>query len=75
MFNTRQNYHHSKLPPIGQVCKLPKDLDYDESKVITESYNLCDNILPYSIGIHLVNCRVLKNNRKITLSGFWLMDD
>lgn len=74
MFNSGQNIHHSKLPEIGKVCKLPKAIDPNETKIITESYNLCDNVLPYSKGIHLVNCRMLCNNKPITVSGFYLAD-
>jgi hypothetical protein len=74
MLNTKQNFHHSKLPELGTVVKLPKKLDPAQSKVIVESYPLCDNILPYSIGIHTVNVRALANNSRHKISGFWLID-
>jgi hypothetical protein len=36
---------------------------------IVESFPLCDNILPYSKGIHTVNVRRLDNGRSIKISG------
>lgn len=64
MFATRQNYHHSKLPALGEVVELPSG-----AKGIVESFPLCDNILPYSKGIHTVNVRRLDNGRSIKISG------
>lgn len=77
MFNTRQNFHHSKLPAIGEVFKMPEQLLRGQfnpkDKFITVSYNLCDNIRPYSIGIHLVNIRSLRTGKLHTISGFWVV--
>jgi len=77
MFNTRQNFHHSKLPKIGEVVRLPKELTkhMKPGKVIIESYPLCDNVLPWSIGIHTVNVRRLDNNSRLTISGFYLVEN
>lgn len=74
MLNTWQNFHHSKLPKLGEVVKLPKKIDPMQSKVIVESYPLCDNVRPYSFGIHTCNVRVLANNTVHRVSGFWLID-
>lgn len=74
MLTMRTNFHHSKIPPIGLVLKLPETLKEAGRKVIVESYNLCDNVRPYSIGIHLANVRFLDNGEQATISGFWLVD-
>lgn len=76
--NIRQNYHHSKLPKLGTIGKHPaqsKNTPELNGNWIVESYNLCDNAYPYSVGIHLVNIRSLANNRITdTVSGFYFMD-
>lgn len=85
MLNTRQNYHHSKLPALGTIGYHPSTRNTPrhfwkcaelKGKWIVESYNLCDNVLPYSRGIHLVNIRSLANPEIVdTVSGFYFMED
>jgi hypothetical protein len=70
--NKRQNFHHSKLPSLGDIVILPglHNVGYT-GKWIVESFNLCDNILPYSIGIHTANLVSLRDrNIRTTVSGF-----
>lgn len=67
MFKIRQNFHHSKLPDLGQVVELPSG-----KRGIVESFPLCDNVLPYSIGIHTVNVRRLDNGKTIRIAGHWV---
>lgn len=76
MLNTRQNFHNSKLPKIGEVCQLPKNLfrTIKPGKVIVESFPLCDNQRPYSLGIHTVIVRRLDNGKKMQIAGFWLVN-
>jgi nucleoside permease NupC len=76
--NKRQNFHHSKLPEIGTIARLPKEicnglngLDY-RTKYRVISFPLCDNVRPYSIGIHTCNIKSLKDGREHSISGFWL---
>lgn len=51
MFNTRQNFHRSKLPALGTIGQLIVGVDRyrgikflhgDSSKYIVESFPLCD---------------------------------
>jgi hypothetical protein len=74
MLNTRQNYHHSKLPKIGQLVLIDKQIQPNRKKMlaIVLSFPLCDNCLPYSKGIHTVNIRILADNSIKQVSGFWL---
>lgn len=77
--NKRQNYHHSKLPNIGDIIKV--QIDNKNHPLATKkrfqnwivtSFNLCDNVLTYSYGIHLVNLELLRDrNIKLTCSGFY----
>ena len=79
MFKTRQNYHHSKLPKIGTIGKHPaqsSNVQELRGNWIVESYNLCDNCYPYSVGIHLVNIRSLANtNITDTVSGTYFIQE
>jgi hypothetical protein len=77
MLNTRQNFHHSKLPKLGSIVQLPRELTkyMKPGKLIVESYPLCDNVRPYSIGIHTVNVRRLDNGQRLNLSGFYLVEN
>jgi hypothetical protein len=78
----RQNFHHSKMPNIGELVTIPKEIcnrlsgvDYKHRKGIIESFPLCDNERPYSIGIHTVNVRMLHNNEVKRFSGFYFVDN
>jgi hypothetical protein len=74
--NKRQNYHHSKLPELGTIVTLPNLSNHGYTgKWIVESFNLCDNVLPYSVGIHLVNVRSLRDRNVLaTVSGFYCQE-
>lgn len=76
MFNTKQNVHHSKLPKLGQEVAIPKYMRSNGQKVyrrgIVQSFNLCDNVLPYSHGIHLANVRFYDNGEIKSISGNYL---
>lgn len=76
MLNTRQNFHHSKLPRLGAIVTLPELKNHGfTGKWIVESFNLCDNVLPYSVGIHTVNIASLANRNIVkTVSGFYCHD-
>ena len=63
----RQNFHHSKLPNVGEIVFLPKT----KEKAVVESFPLCDNVRPYSIGIHTCTVRVLKNNERKRFAGHY----
>lgn len=76
--NKRQNYHHSKLPKLGAIVEVrirPLQQNERYEKFIVESFNLCDNALPWSIGIHLVNLVSLRDRRvRVTVSGFYCQE-
>jgi hypothetical protein len=75
----RQNYHHSKLPEPGEIGYL---VDYKgrfnekyyyggKQKYQVIAYPLCDNVLPWSKGIHTAYFKSLKNGKIIKMSGFY----
>ena len=70
----RQNFHHSKMPKLGDIVTLPKNLGYGNRKFIVKSFPLCDNVRPFSIGIHTVNLEALDNRQEIRVSGFYCTD-
>lgn len=75
MLNTRHNYHHSKLPAIGDIVSLPKYIQKSRhNKYIVTSYPLCDNIIPYSRGFHTCWIKSLKDGKEYKISGFYLID-
>jgi hypothetical protein len=68
----RQNFHHSKLPPPGAIGHIfGLDTVDPRRKCIVSHYPLCDNVLPYSIGIHTVWVRFLDNGEMVRFSGIW----
>ncbi len=68
----RQNFHHSKLPPPGTIGRIIGLTTVNPSrKCIVIAYPLCDNVLPHSIGIHMVWVRFLDNRELARFSGFW----
>jgi len=69
----RQNFHHSTLPKLGEIVILPR-LGYGLRKFIVKSFPLCDNVRPFSIGIHTVNLEALDNKQEITVSGFYCVE-
>ena len=74
--NKSQNYHHSKLPNLGDIVIVRmKTLMPNEKhrKYIVESFPLCDSAdSRYSVGIHTANLRALGNGEKFRVSGHWL---
>lgn len=70
--NRRQNYHHSKLPGLGEIGNIVGLSTVNpKRKCIVEYFPLCDNILPYSLGIHTVVVRFLDNGKTARFSGIW----
>lgn len=68
----RQNTHHSKLPPPGALGRIVGLSTVNpRRKCIVSHYPLCDNVLPYSRGIHTVFVRFLDNNEIARFSGIW----
>ncbi|MBZ0277375.1 MAG: hypothetical protein K8I60_14615 [Anaerolineae bacterium] len=43
-------------------------------KCIVSHYPLCDNVLPYSVGIHTVYVRFLDNHEIVRFSGIWFQE-
>ena len=68
----RQNVHRSKLPKPGEIGHLVGLQTVDPHRCcIVSHYPLCDNVLPYSIGIYTVWVRFLDNNELLQVSGIW----
>lgn len=80
MLTTIANVHRSKLPKPGAVGYLvnghdryrgPRYFKGERTKFIVESFPLCDNVFPYSHGIHTVNVRRLRDGARFKFSGFY----
>ena len=68
----RQNFHHSKLPRRGVLGHLVGLSTVNlRRKCIVIAYPLCDNVHPYSIGIHMIYVRFLDNQEEDRISGMW----
>lgn len=71
----RQNVHHSKLPQSGAVGHIVGLSTVNpKRKCIVSHYPLCDNVLPYSMGIHTVYVRFLDNGDIQRFSGIWFQE-
>jgi len=81
----RQNYHHSKLPAIGEIVHVVglRMMDVDPARrAIVIAYPLCDNWQWYSKnapavpgrGIHTAYVRFLDNGEICRFAGQWLVD-
>ncbi len=71
----RQNFHHSKLPKSGAVGRIVGLSTINpRRKCIVIAYPLCDNVHPYSIGIHTCWIRFLDNSDIQRLSGIWFQE-
>ena len=71
-----QNYHRTKLPDLGEIVRISDRLAcYPGRRAIVEAFPLCDNILPWSVGIHTVYLRLLHNGARVQISGFWVYDN
>lgn len=81
MLTPAGNIHHSKLPKIGEIGYLIEKYERYTNKpiywhgrkerVIVDSFPLCDNVWPYSHGIHTANFRYLGHGDVVRMSGFW----
>lgn len=77
----RQNYHHSKLPKLGTITKIPSEICTRYSgirpntKHIVIAFPLCDNQLPYSKGIHTCLVKSLHDGKIHRISGFFLVQN
>ena len=69
----RQNVHHSKLPPSGEIGRIVGlGIVSSRRKCIVSHYPLCDSAdYRYSIGIHSMWVRFLDNGEYARVSGFW----
>lgn len=77
MLTTKSNFHHSKLPKLGDIIKVmdrPLGIGRRFRKFIVESFPLCDspatNGRYYSFGIHTCTIRALDNGARFKISGF-----
>lgn len=86
MLSTRTNYHHSKLPKLGSIGTLPalryttgrsNKIQYRPvlERFMVIAYPLCDNVRPYSKGIHTIIVRSLADQRQIRVSGHYFEED
>jgi len=80
MLTARANYHHSKLPQLGDVGYITNGKNRWGERMfwkgrkrlcVVESFPLCDNVLPYGRGIHTVTVRFLDNGETARFSGFY----
>ena len=68
----RQNVHRSKLPKLGTIGHIVGLSTVNpRRKCIVIAYPLCDNIQPYSVGIHTCWVRFLDDQEEIRVSGMW----
>ena len=75
MLTSRANFHHSKLPVpgvLGHIVGL--STVNPQRKCIVSHYPLCDNVLPYSLGIHTVYVRFLDDHEIMRVSGIWFQE-
>ena len=80
MLTTAANYHHSKLPKLGAIGYITNGTNrYGEplywkgerQKYRVIAYPLCDNALPYSLGIHTAYFQNLRAGEIRRFSGFY----
>lgn len=76
--SVRQNFHHSKMPNIGDIVTIPNisHLTFSGCKAIVTSFNLCDSPdYRFSYGIHLVNVELLRDRDiKYTIAGYYFVN-
>lgn len=72
LYCRRQNIARSKLPKPGIVGRIVGLRTVNPRRTcIVSHYPLCDNVWPYSIGIHTVYVRFLDNGEIARFSGIW----
>lgn len=70
-----QNIHQSKLPQPGAVGHMVGLSTVNpRRKCIVVAYPLCDNVWPYSHGIHTMFVRFLDNGEITRFSGIWFIE-
>ena len=75
MLTPRGNIHHSNLPKPGAVGHIVGLSTVNpKRKCIVSHFPLCDNVLPYSMGIHTVYVRFLDNHEVMRFSGIWFQE-
>lgn len=83
MLTTKANRHHSKLPPLGEVGYLTNGTNRwgeilywngKRQRYQCVAYPLCDNVLPYSIGIHTALFKNLRTGEVLQMSGFYFQN-
>jgi len=71
----RQNVHRSKIPKLGAVGHITGlSAVNPRRKCIVIAYPLCDNVQPYSIGIHTCWIRFLDNGDIQRFSAIWFQE-
>lgn len=71
----RQNIHHSKLPQLGDVGHINGLSTVNpRRKCIVIAYPLCDNVRPYSLGIHTCWVRFLDDGEIQRFSSVWFQE-
>jgi hypothetical protein len=74
MLTPRGNVHYSnsKLPQLGAIARIVGLATVDlHQNCIVGHYTLCDNVLPYSRGIHTIYVRFLDNREIARFGSFW----
>ena len=72
MLTPRGNIHLSKLPQPGAIGWIVGLATVDpHRKCIVSHYPLCDNVLPYSRGIHTIYVQFFDNREISRFSGVW----
>lgn len=80
MLQTKHNFHHSKLPKLGEIGYITNGTNQfnetlfyrgERQKYQVYAFPLCDNCYPYSYGIHTALFRNLKTNEILKFSGFY----
>ncbi len=66
------NIHSSKLPGPGAIGWIAGLATVNpQRRCIVESYPLCDNLWPYSLGIHTMTVRFLDTSERRRFSGIF----
>ena len=70
------NIHYSRLPAPGAIGRIVGLNSVNPTRrCIAESYPLCDNVWPWSHGIHTVVVRFLDTNERRRFSGIFFQED
>lgn len=78
------NIHKHDIPKLGAIGYLvmhydrwgtPEYYNGIKQKFYVSSYPLCDNVWPYSHGIHTANFTTLDNRLTVRASGFYFQEE